>query len=113
MNNSVKNIPARYWELSDIINDIEYNYGNDTNSMPDSIAKRYEKAKKEMEELKVPKGAEYSRFFDANYPALYDLWLKKDSDKPITGKELFSVVNALLDKIRKVDSSIASHIWSS
>ena len=106
------NIPAKYYELWDTIREIEYKYGKNVADMPKTTAKRYEKVKKEMTEIEVPKGEDYPRFFEPRTPELYNLWLGRESDEPVSKRELYAIVKDILSRVERVDNSITSHIYS-
>lgn len=106
------NIPAKYYELLQTIRDIEYKYGDNVANMPKSTAKRYEKALSEIAEIETPEGEDYARFFDTRTPELYDLWLGRESDEPVSKRELYAIVKDILSRVERVDSSIVSHIFS-
>lgn len=106
------NIPLKYYELLQTIREIEYKYGDNVADMPKTTAKRYEKAKKEMAKIEFPTDDDYVRFFDTRTPELYDLWLGRESDEPVSKRELYAIVKDILSRVERVDSSITSHIYS-
>ena len=83
-----------YWKKRGQVNDIRYRYSvgyNDTlnEKTPEKVVKRYKKLKTEMEEMPKPD----SQLFFLNTD-IYNLWLNRDTDEPITARELYNILEA-------------------
>ena len=106
--------PEEYYKKLDEIRKIEYNYGYQcgpdyrqyrlSSSTPEKIKKRYEKLKSETENLPKPKDSVFFRNTD-----LYNLWLNRETDEPVTAKELFNIVTGISGAI---DAAKSAAVWS-
>ena len=66
----------------------------------DRVRKRFDKLTKEVKETPVPD----NRLFFKN-PDIYNLWLNRDTDEPITARELYNIVEAIGKAIGEAESS--------
>lgn len=82
----------------------EYELARDT---PERIKGRFDKLTKEVKETPIPK----ENIFFINED-LYNLWLNRDTDEPITARELYSIVSAIGWAIKDAEGrAISSAIW--
>ena len=105
--------PDRYTENNGIIRDVEYNYGHqeseetymgfkfktvvDIEDVPKYKRKRYERAVRENAEVVKPSLNNSIFFYNEDN---YNLWLNRDTDEPITARELYNIVRAIETAIR-------------
>ena len=99
--------PAKYFDNLKYIRSVEYRYGEDTSDYPKTTLKKYEKAVKENASVEKPKA---SLFFKNE--VMYNLWLNRETEEPVTAKELFTIVSTLNEYFKDKISS-ASCDWSS
>lgn len=64
------------------------------------VKNRFDKLTKEVKETPVPD----NRLFFKN-PDIYNLWLNRDTDEPITARELYNIVEAIGKAIGEAESS--------
>jgi len=108
--------PEKYKKNRETICDIKrkYNYPQDSgwtyfdgttaeDHTPESVKEKYKKAKKENDAFKVPD----DDIFLGN-PDIYNLWLNRNTDEPITAKELYNIVTALLSTIDDAENRASS-----
>lgn len=101
--------PEEYLEKKREIDGIGYRHGRFdrktgkyklAESTSDRVRKRFDKLTKEVKETPVPN----NRLFFKN-PDIYNLWLNRDTDEPITARELYNIVEAIGKAIGEAESS--------
>lgn len=70
---------------------------------PESVKKKWKKATEENKKFKKPR----SRFFTKN-DDLYNLWLNRDTDEPVTARELYNIVASIREAIADAESRASS-----
>lgn len=109
--------PAQYDANVKTMNDIEYRTGYSKatahhrllsgqtieETTPKKTKDRYNKAYEENKGVKVPS----NEFFFIN-EVLYNLWLNRDTDEPITAREMYAIVNTICEEIDAAESSASS-----
>ena len=99
--------PAQYKTKQYEINRIGYNNGwmletgewklsDDTNPR---TRKHFENLVKECEEMPKPKNKVFFRGTD-----IYNLWLNRHSDEPVTARELYNIVESIAEAISEAES---------
>ncbi len=84
---------------------IEQKYGDNAEFASEKIKKTYDKLVKECAEFPKPKNPLFMESAD-----LYNLWLNRNTDKPITTRELFDITTAVMEVMgRKISS--ATYQW--
>ena len=74
---------------------------------PEKVKEQYKKAVEENNAFDVPK----NKVFLANTD-IYNLYLNRDTDEPITARELYNIVSCLLEEIEDAeDRAESSSIW--
>lgn len=101
MKKAYKLTPIEYRINEKYIKNVEYQYGNDVSSYPKEVARKYRKAVKENKSVETP--GRNSIFFTNE--TMYNLWLNRDTDEPITARELYSIVEGIAEAIDKAESS--------
>jgi hypothetical protein len=107
--------PEEYREKQKEINDIDYKYGYDCGrnhschrlsvKTPEKVRQRYEELNKECNEMPMPNSGVYFRGTD-----IYNLWLNRNNDEPITARELYNIVTAIFGEIGDAENR-ASYEW--
>lgn len=70
---------------------------------------RFEKLTKECEEMPIPSDKTFFLGTD-----IYNLWLNRDTDEPITARELYNIIASISEAIKQAESSAkSSAAWSS
>lgn len=92
--------PKEYFKKLDELDEIEYRHGEDAKYASERIQKKYKRLTEQTKAFKEPKDAMFLRNAD-----LYNLWLNKDTDEPITAKELFNIINGITGEMRDDISS--------
>lgn len=107
--------PDQYREKQAQIRDIGYKngwYNYETSkyrlsdSTPERTRKRFEKLTKECEEMPIPSDKTFFRGTD-----IYNLWLNRDTDEPITSRELYNIVASISQDIKAAESMARSAGW--
>lgn len=107
--------PDQYHEKKAQIRDIGYKngwYSYETNkyrlsdSTPERTRKRFEKLTKECEEMPIPNDKTFFRGTD-----IYNLWLNRDTDEPITARELYNIIASISEEIKSAESMARSAGW--
>ena len=110
--------PDEYHELRQEIHKIDYRYGYECGSghsqrrlspsTPERTRKRYEKLTAECEAMPKPE----NHLFFRN-PDLYNLWLNRYTNEPITARELYNIVAGIAESIGDAeDRAKSSAAWS-
>ena len=109
--------PDQYREKQSQINNIGYKngwYDYETNkyrlsdSTPERTRERFEKLTKECEEMPIPSDKTFFLGTD-----IYNLWLNRDTDEPITARELYNIIASISEEIKDAESSAkSSAAWS-
>lgn len=92
--------PEQYRENIRIMDKARYQYGDLANA-PERTRKKCTKAASENLKVERPE----DRLFFEN-EAIYNLWLNRDTDEPITARELYTIVATLAQEIRNAASSV-------
>ena len=107
--------PEQYHEKQAQIREIVYKNGRydyETkkyrllSSTPERTCKQFEKLTKECEEMPIPKDKTFFRGTD-----IYNLWLNRDTDEPITARELYSIIANISEEIKSAESMARSAGW--
>ena len=104
--------PEKYRKNQETIGDIKYKYGYPLEAgwrllggdIPETIKKKADKATSENASVEKPENGLYFRNKD-----IYNLWLNRDTDEPITARELFNIVEAISEAI---DGARSAAAWS-
>ena len=109
--------PAEYKAKVREINDIGYRHGHFNrergeyelaNNVPDRVRNRFNKLRMEVEQTPRPK----DKIFFANED-LYNLWLNRDTDEPITARELYNIVLTIGREIESAENrAVSSATWN-
>ena len=118
MKQSYNITPKQYKENKKLIRDIKakYNYPQEKewkyldgttadDHTPEKVKKQYKKAVEENKAFEAPK----NRVFLANTD-IYNLYLNRDTDEPITARELYNIVTAIFGEIEDAENR-ASYEW--
>lgn len=104
--------PEQYHKKQAQIREIGYKNGRydyETNkyrllsSTPERTCKQFEKLTKECEEMPIPNDKTFFRGTD-----IYNLWLNRDTDEPITARELYNIIASISKEIKDAESSARS-----
>ena len=107
--------PDQYHEKQVQIRDIAYKngwYNYETgkyrlsDTTPERTRKRFEKLTKECEEMPIPNDKTFFRGTD-----IYNLWLNRDTDEPITARELYNIIASISEEIKATESMARSAGW--
>ena len=109
--------PEQYSKKQAQIREIGYKNGRydyETNkyrllsSTPERTCKQFEKLTKECEEMPIPSDKTFFRGTD-----IYNLWLNRDTDEPITARELYNIIASISEEIKDAESSAkSSAVWN-
>ena len=109
--------PEQYHEKQAQIREIVYKNGRydyETkkyrllSSTPERTCKQFEKLTKECEEMPIPSDKTFFRGTD-----IYNLWLNRDTDEPITARELYNIIASISEEIKDAESSAkSSAVWN-
>ena len=113
--------PEKYKKNRETICDIKrkYNYPQESgwryldgttadDRTPEKVKEQYKKAVEENKTFVKPKNDIFLSNTD-----IYNLWLNRDTDEPITARELYNIVSRLLEEIEDAeDRAESSAIWS-
>ena len=105
MQKAYKLTPAEYQKKRDEMSKIVYRYGDDARHAPEEIREKYNKLKEETKLFPIPEFDECSMFF--RNPEIYNLWLNRDMDEPVTSRELFKIIWAVKQEIEDAASRAA------
>ena len=104
--------PDQYLEKKAEIRKIGYNNGWEdyrtnkyvlSEGTPERTRRRFEKLTKECEEMPMPSDRIFFRGTD-----IYNLWLNRDTDEPITARELYNIIASVSEEIKEAESSARS-----
>lgn len=98
--------PDQYRENVKTQKGAAYKFGDSLDGAPDYVKERCTKAAAENLKVKLPKDA----FFFKN-EVLYNLWLNRDTDEPITAKELYTIVESIYQRIEDVRTTSGWDNW--
>ena len=110
--------PDDYRDKVREIRKIDYQYGYEcgpnhcqhrlSSSTPEKTKKRYEKLTEECNTMPKPENHLFFRNTD-----LYNLWLNRNTDEPITAQELYNIVAGIAGAITAAeDRAKSTAIWS-
>lgn len=100
MKKAYKITPQKFQQNCEAISRIEYKYGS---HIPETMKKGYDRMKAQNAEFEEPK---LSFYMENEF--VYNLYLNRNVDEPITSRELYAIVNTLLEK---TDSMIRTATW--
>ena len=123
--------PEKYSKNIDTMNEIEYNTGythkdakkvnpftgkTKAESTPKNLVTKYEKAYAENKqfEKQLPKGEEREEFLESAFcenDTMFNLWLNRNTDEPITARELYQVVKVLLGEVDDAETRASLSGW--
>lgn len=101
MKKAYKITPQKFQQNCETISRIEYKYGS---HIPETMKKGYDKIKAQNAEFEKPDKS----FFYMENEFVYNLYLNRNEDEPVTSRELYAIVNTLLEK---TDSMIRTATW--
>ena len=121
MKQSYNITPKQYKDNKTIIRNIKekYNYPQEKGwryldgttaeeHTPEKVKNQYKKAVEENKAFEIPK----NKVFLANTD-IYNLYLNRDTDEPITARELYNIVSCLLEEIEDTEDRAESYsIWN-
>ena len=91
--------PERYRSNIKVMEDARYHHGESLVNAPESVKKKCIKAAKENATIgELPK----ERIFFEN-EVMYNLFLNRDTDEPITARELYAIVQTLSEAIEEAE----------
>ena len=94
MKKKYKITPYEYHQKIDDMGKITYKTGYDGTREPNEFQAKYkdkyDKLKAETESIEVPEDGFY--FYNE---VVYNLWLNRDTDEPITAKELYTIIETM------------------
>ena len=94
MKKAYKLTPEDCWRKQGQIREIEYKYKNTVTGEIDAsprIAKRHKKLTEEVNSMPLPPCQLFMNNAD-----IYNLWLNKNTSEPVTAKELYNIVSAMM-----------------
>jgi hypothetical protein len=110
--------PERYEDNKKVIDKIKYKYDYPQDKgwkyldgttaeerIPESVKNKYKKTAEENKAFEVPK----NKIFLSNAD-IYNLYLNRDTDEPITARELYNIVTAIFGEIEDAENR-ASYEW--
>ena len=100
MKKAYKITPQKFQQNCEAISRIDYKYGS---HIPETMKKGYDRMKAQNAEFEEPKQS----FYMEN-EFVYNLYLNRNEDEPITSRELYAIINTLIEK---TDSMIRSATW--
>jgi len=100
MKKAYKITPQKFQQNREAITRIEYKYGS---YVPETMKKGYDKLKAQNAEFVKP-----DKPFYMENEFVYNLYLNRNVDEPVTSRELYAIVNTLLGK---TDSMIRTATW--
>lgn len=99
--------PNKYRENVKLQNNTRWKYG-EVKYAPESLRKKCTKAAEENLNVQLP---EDELFFEN--ADIYNLWLNRDTDEPITARELYEIVMAIGKSIKDAESNArTAAAWS-
>ena len=117
MKKAYKLTPEEYKTKCEEIRGIVYHHGYHSNqtgkdylseNTSERVRNRYEKLKAEVDETEIP-----DDFFFFHNADLYNLYLNRDTDEPITARELYNIVSAISKAVKDAkDSAVSSSYWN-
>lgn len=96
----------KFRENNHFILNTEYRFGNNTERMPKTTAQKYNKALEENGGFELPT----DRFFMTN-DVVYALFKNRDTDEPVTARELYIIIETLRGKISD-EISVATYDYN-
>ena len=101
--------PEEYHKKLEEIRDIKYKYGCSdfatiSENAPERVKKRFNKLIAEVKAFAEPQDSLFLR-----NPDLYNLWLNRNTDEPITARELFNIIAGVSEAIDRAEDRAKTH----